>query len=886
MTPTVDLSVARGWWLTSDLIAWPSCCSGGAAAADHDWVLHASERGGIDADAPEPVPWNTHVLTVDRAGLPDDLRTRYPHLADAVALRVPAAADAARILRGEVLVTAHTHAGGLVEASGVQIGGVLDELYPDAVHARLGAHWRDGVPTLRVWAPTAHRVELLLWPAGTPLASDPQWVPMVAAPDGTWGVRGDADWKGARYLYAVTVFAPSFGRIVTNRVTDPYSVALTINSTHTVLVDLDDDTWRPPVWSGTPSPPLRHPVDQTIYELHVRDFSRSDKTVPPELRGTYLAFAHDSQGRRHLKRLAGAGLTCVQLLPIFDYASVEEDAELQVHPDLAALKAAGPASDDQQEAVRTPRRTFNWGYDPWHTMVPEGSYATATGVDGGSRTRQVRSMVGALHGLGLRVVLDQVYNHTFAFGQGASSTVGRIVPGYYHRRDADGHVAHSTCCPGVATEHRMAEKLMVESCVHWVRAYHVDGFRFDLMGHHSRSTMLAVRRALDALTPDADGVDGASVTMYGEGWNFGEVADNARFIQATQGQLGGTGIGTFSDRLRDAVRGGGPFDADPRVQGFGTGLVTVPNGAPINGDEGTRAAQLLREGDLIQLGLAGNLRGYTFNSQLSGTPVRGDQLDFRGDPAGYADSPEEVISYVDAHDNETLFDAITLKVPAGVGMDARVRINTLCLALATLGQSPVMWHAGSDFLRSKSLDRNSYDSGDWFNFLDWTLTDNGFAAGLPPAADNAENWPFMRPLLDDPNLKPRPGHLRRAHAAACDLLRIRASSLLFRLGDADDIQAKVSFPVSGTWAQRAGVLVMVLDDRAGRRVDDRWAGIVVAFNANNWPMRQEVPQLRKNAWHLHPVHRRGADEVVRTARIDDGVLSLPAWTYATFVTHH
>lgn len=143
----------------------------------------------------------------------------------------------------------------------------------------------------------------------------------------------------------------------------------------------------------------------------------------------------------------------------------------------------------------------------------------------------------------------------------------------------------------------------------------------------------------------------------------------------------------------------------------------------------------------------------------------------------------------------------------------------------------------------------------------------------------------MRPLLDDPNLKPRPGHLRRAHAAACDLLRIRASSLLFRLGDADDIQAKVSFPVSGTGATRRR-------PRHGARRSSRTprrrplGGIVVAFNANNWPMRQEAPQLRKNAWHLHPVHRRGADEVVRTARIDDGVLSLPAWTYATSVTHH
>ena len=177
-------------------------------------------------------------------------------------------------------------------------------------------------------------------------------------------------------------------------------------------------------------------------------------------------------------------------------------------------------------------------------------------------------MVG-LNRAGLRVVLDVVYNHTHASGQDPGSVLDRIVPGYYHRLLPDGTVATSTCCANTAPEHAMMGRLVVDSVVTWARRYKVDGFRFDLMGHHPKANLVEVRRALDALTLARDGVDGRSILLYGEGWNFGEVADNARFVQATQTEMAGTGIGTFNDRLRDAVRGGGPFDADPRVQGFG-----------------------------------------------------------------------------------------------------------------------------------------------------------------------------------------------------------------------------------------------------------------------------------------------------------------------------
>ncbi|MEO7447284.1 MAG: alpha-1,6-glucosidase domain-containing protein, partial [Humibacillus sp.] len=374
---------------------------------------------------------------------------------------------------------------------------------------------------------------------------------------------------------------------------------------------------------------------------------------------------------------------------------------------------------------------------------------------------------------------------------------------------------------------------------------------------------------------------GKSVYLYGEGWNFGEVANNALFTQATQGQLGGTGIGTFSDRLRDAVRGGGPFDEDPRKQGFGTGEATDPNGAPINAGA---AANLSHDTDLLQLGLAGNLRTFSFRSQASGAVVNGTQVDYNGQPAGYADQPDEVVSYVDAHDNETLFDTLTYKLPVATTMQDRVRMNTVSLATTALAQTPSFWHAGADLLRSKSLDRDSYDSGDWFNRLDWTGADNGFGHGLPPETQNAAKWPFMKPLLANPALKPTAADVQHATAMAQDLLKLRFSSPLFRLGSAAAINAKVSFPVSGTADAHAGVVVMRIDDTVGTDIDPALRGLVVVFNASPTPVAQKVAGLTGTV-RLSPVQASGADSVVKTAAYDAGssTLTVPARTVAVFV---
>lgn len=287
-------------------------------------------------------------------------------------------------------------------------------------------------------------------------------------------------------------------------------------------------------------------------------------------------------------------------------------------------------------------------------------------------------MVKALNEDGLRVVMDVVYNHTAASGQAKTSVLDRIVPGYYQRLLADGSVANSTCCSNTATENAMMGKLVVDSVVTWAKEYKVDGFRFDLMGHHPKANILAVRKALDELTLRKDGVDGKKIVLYGEGWNFGEVADDARFVQATQKNMAGTGIATFSDRARDAVRGGGPFDEDPGVQGFASGLYTDPNSSTANGTEAEQKARLLHYQDLIKVGLTGNLADYSF-TDTHGKEVKGSEVDYNGAPAGYAAAPGDALAYADAHDNESLFDALTFKLPKDTSADDRARMQVLAM---------------------------------------------------------------------------------------------------------------------------------------------------------------------------------------------------------------
>ena len=877
---------SRAHWVSADTLAWPADLLGGASADSATWALEHAADGGLGvADGAVTGGGEPIELERDPAGLTEHQLAKFPQLAGFIALH-PVGLDRADVqqLLSEQLAVSQSSAstgsaGGVTAFTGVQVPGVLDDLYADAVaSADLGVSWTGGEATATLWAPTARSVALERWNAGA--MGDPELVEaLFDAEAGTWSVPAGSIAKGDEYRWSVEVFAPTTGKVEVNSVTDPYSAALTTNSARSVVVDLDDAALTPSQWATTPAPVVERPVDRAIYELHVRDFSITDETVPEAERGTYRAFTRDSAGTAQLRQLAEAGINTVHLLPTFDIATIEEDRAAQAAP-ACDLASYGPASTEQQACIDAIRDLdgFNWGYDPFHYQAPEGSYAVDP--DGGARVAEFREMVGALHGMGLQVVLDEVYNHTAASGQGEKSVLDKIVPGYYQRLNAAGNVETSTCCQNVATEHEVAQKLMVDSVVHWAKAYKVDGFRFDLMGHHSRENMRAVRAALDELTLEDDGVDGSAVYLYGEGWNFGEVANNARFEQATQGQLGGTGIGTFNDRLRDGVHGGSPVDGGSKFdQGFGTGLAGDPNGHPVR--EGTRS--LGQQTDLVKLGLAGNLRDFEFTAS-DGTVKRGEQLDYNGSPAGYADQPDEVINYVDAHDNETLFDLGVFKLPTDTSMADRIRMNTLSLATVTLSQTPSFWHAGTELLRSKSLDRNSYNSGDWFNRIDWTGQESTFGSGLPNQADNGDHWAEMAPLLADPALKPTAADIAAAEASALDLLRVRSSVDLLQLGSAELIEQKVSFPNSGADAT-PGLIVMQIDDLVGDDIDPELDGALVVFNASPSAVTEQVDGLAGREFALADALANGSDPVVKTTGWDaaTGTLTLPARTAAVLV---
>ncbi|WP_033340650.1 pullulanase-type alpha-1,6-glucosidase [Catenuloplanes japonicus] len=879
----VDLTTAEAQWIDRSTVAWartgtPS--SGEGRPSDGKaYALVWSPDGTIGvADGELTGRYSSATLSARHNGLTEQQRQRFPHLWAYGALDLPSGVAVKDVLRGQVLVTERDHTGRLLAATAVQIPGVLDDVYSAATSATLGPVVVNGRPSVSVWAPTARTVRLQLFttPTGVPTS-----VVGMRRDDatGVWSATPDRSWAGKYYRFEVTAWQPAAQRVVTASVTDPYSVALAANSTHSQLADLRDPALAPEGWERLAADkPAAVPASKIqIQELSVRDFSIADTTVPEAQRGTYAAFtAASSAGATHLRELASAGVTHVHLLPAFDFATIPERRADQAQPacDLASLP---PDSEEQQACIAGIAATdgYNWGYDPLHYTVPEGGYAVRP--DGAARTTEFRSMVSALNRDGLRVVLDVVYNHTAANGVAPHSVLDQIVPGYYHRLLADGTVANSTCCSNTAPEHAMMGKLVVDSMVTWAREYKVDGFRFDLMGHHPKANILAVRAALDTLTVERDGVDGKGIYLYGEGWNFGEVAGDARFVQATQANMAGTGVGTFNDRMRDAVRGGGPFDADPRVQGFASGLFTDPNGAAVNGTPEQQRASLLLQQDRIKVGLSGNLASYRFTSSVTGHPVSGAEVDYNGSPTGYTAQPGEAITYVDAHDNEILYDALAYKLPQSTSAVDRARMQTLGLSTVVLGQGVGFVTAGSERLRSKSLDRNSFNSGDWFNQISWDCAaGNGFGRGLPPVADNADKWVYARPLLADPALVPGCDAISLADARYRELLEIKRSSPLFSLGTAEAVQRQLSFPLSGA-AETPGVITMLLTG------DD--TSITVVFNATPDAVTQTVPSLAGASVALHPVLRNSADPALRTASFESGTgtFSVPARSVAVFV---
>jgi pullulanase/glycogen debranching enzyme len=859
---------ARAVWLDRATLQWPGVEPGG------HFALAWSPAGAIAAEAGQPLRGAEAMLPLHAAdkALSKPVAERFRHVGAGAVLAIDpgALARLPQWLSGQVLVVQLDEEGRVLRASALQAAGALDDWYAAAADVPdLGVTSRPDETDFALWAPTARRVAVCRYPG--PEAAATAVEPM--APDaatGVWRARVRGDASGGYYTYLVDVFVPGAG-LVRNRVTDPYSASLNADSRRSYVADLASPALRPAGWLSHRTPAtVRRATDMNVYELHVRDFSAGDASVPPAHRGKYLAFTdRDSRGMRHLRALADAGMTDVHLLPVFDFATVPERG--CTTPRIQG----GPADETQQAAVMAHAADdcFNWGYDPLHYDAPEGSYATDA-EDGAVRVREFRAMVQALHEAGLRVGMDVVYNHTSASGQQARSVLDRVVPGYYQRLEADGSVAHSTCCDNTATENLMMGKRLLDSVVQWAVQYRIDSFRFDLMGHQPRALMEALQRRLRTAT-------GREIPLIGEGWNFGEVADGARFVQASQLSLNGTGIGTFNDRLRDAARGGSATDNTQPLadQGFLNGEFYDPNGA----GHATRE-DLLAAADLVRAGLAGSLRDFPLQT-WRGPVLPLAQIDYHGQPAGYASAPAEVVNYVENHDNQTLFDIDALRLPVATTGADRARVQVLGAALVAFAQGVAYFHAGIDILRSKSMDRNSFDSGDWFNRLDWTYTDNGFGAGLPPRQDNGEQWAVMRPRLADPALKPAPADIAWTRDAFRDLLRIRASTPLFRLDSAAEVRARLGFPNSGP-AQEPTVIVGRLDGQGLPGANFR--AVAYFVNVDKQPHELRLPALRGEGWVLHPVHlAAGAADrrIASDARVDDaqGLFTIPARSAVVFV---
>ena len=853
-SPTLPaaLGKANAVWLDGQRLRW----AGQTGAAR--WRLLYSRDGQLRLAANQVAQGADAalVLKVLPDAAPTEAERRFSHVGAGVTLGVRAL-DRRRLPemhRGQLMLVREDDAGRLLAATAVQSPGALDALYAGAERvADLGATPRGQRTGFKLWAPTAQRVWLCLDGRTT----KPQAMRSDAR-TGVWSLMLPQALHGASYAFAVEVFVHGRG-LVRNLVTDPYALSLTADSQRAVVIDLAAANTQPAGWNQTALPTrVAHPVDMVIYELHVRDFSVGDKTVSAAHRGKYLAFTESSsRGMQHLQSLSKAGVTDVHLLPVFDLATVpERGCTAPTVPD------APPDSPAQQAAVMQQAATdcFNWGYDPWHFTAPEGSFATNPS-DGITRVRELRAMVQALHRVNLRVGMDMVYNHTTASGQQPKSVLDRIVPGYYQRLNADGQVETSTCCDNTATEHRMMAKLMIDSAVVWARDHKIDSFRFDLMGHQPRAAMERLAKAVNAAS-------GRRIDLIGEGWNFGEVENGKRFVQAAQRSLNGSGIGSFSDRARDAARASTSGSPEESVKDKGW----------IHG-AGTPA-----QADLLRVGLAGTLESFVMTDR-HGQRVPLSSVDYNGQPAGFASQPSEVVNYVENHDNQTLFDSNATKLPLNTRREDRARVQNLGNALVALSQGIAYFHAGQEILRSKSLDRNSYDSGDWFNRLDWTLEDNGFGAGLPPERDNKAYWPVMQPLLAASSaIKPTKAEIVWTRDAFLDLLRVRASTPLLRLRSADEIARRLSFHNTGP-AQVASVLVGHLDGTG--HPGAVFKELVYFVNADAVPQTLSIAALAGKRFVLHPVHRApgAADARAATATYvaGGGSFTLPARTAVVFV---
>lgn len=498
----------------------------------------------------------------------------------------------------------------------------------------LGATWTADKTSFRVWAPTANKIELNLYKTGD---GDDLIKTVEMKPDvkGTWVAEETGDLNGTYYTYTAY-----FDGNTNKDIPDPYARTVGVNGKRGMIINLD--ATDPTGWDTDTRKVYASPTDLSIYELHIRDFS-SDEDSGITNKGKYLAFtetgtknsAGTATGIDHLKEL---GITSVQILPSYDFASVDE-TKLET------------------------KEQYNWGYDPQSYNAPEGSYATDP-YKGEVRVNEYKQMVQSLHNADIGVIMDVVFNHTY----NTQFSMNLLVPGYYYRPDSNG----SGCGNDVASERSMVRKFIIDTVTYWAEEYHLDGFRFDLMGLEDVETMNAIREALNKINP--------YIYIYGEGWTLTTNVTKSGTSLATQTNAGLTpSIGYFSDTIRDAVKGS---------------VFTATDKGYVNGS--TNRATTIKDG-------------------VQGTP-------------SWSPEPAQTINYTSCHDNLTLWD----KINSSNGSDSeadRIKQNLLAAAIIYTSQGVPFMQAGEELLRTKlkadgTFESNSYASPDSVNLLDYSRLDD------------------------------------------------------------------------------------------------------------------------------------------------------------------
>lgn len=483
----------------------------------------------------------------------------------------------------------------------------------------------------RLWAPTASEAKLVTYKNWSDKIGAE--INMQQGEKGTWTAELKGNQKGLFYTYKVKI-----GDKWTEAV-DPYVRAASVNGDKGAVVNLEET--NPKKWKANKKPKFKNPEDVIIYELHVRDLSIQSESGIKQ-KGKYLGVTEKGTkgpegvktGLDHIKDL---GVTHVQFLPIFDYASVNE------------------------ETLNEPQ--YNWGYDPKNFNVPEGSYSTNP-YEPTVRITELKQMVQTLHDNNLRVVMDVVYNHMY---NAAESNFHKLVPGYYYRYNEDGTFANGTGVGNdTASERKMMRKFMIDSVTYWAKEYNLDGFRFDLMGIHDYETMNEIRKAVNQIDP--------SIILHGEGWDLNTpLAAELKANQKNAEKM--KGIAHFNDNIRDGLKGS---VFEEKENGF------------INGKENME--------DRIKKGITAG-------------------IDYDTNSSTYQD-PEQVLTYVEAHDNHTLWDKLELTNP-GDSDEVRTQMHKLSSSILLTSQGIPFLHAGQEFMRTKYGDHNSYKSPDSINQMDW-----------------------------------------------------------------------------------------------------------------------------------------------------------------------